>query len=73
MHQVILLGLATDPLVLAEPTLHLLLQQLGFQAAEGEQLIHAQQLIAQIPVIDIAFNRRQDLRQRLGKGNNSWT
>jgi hypothetical protein len=58
-----LLGLGAGFFALGQPALHILLQQLGFQATEAQQLIDAQELLAQEAVIDIALDSGQDLRQ----------
>jgi len=66
-----LLGLGAGIFALGQPALQILLHQLGFQAAEAQQLIDAQELLAQEAVIDIALDSGQDLRQERFKGNNS--
>jgi len=67
----ILLSLGADPFALAQPAAEVFFQQLGFQAALDEQPFDAQQLIPEFPVIDVALDGGQDLRQGRLEGNNS--
>jgi len=60
----VLLGLGADLLVLAPPTLQIFFHQASFQAAGNQQGIDAQQLVAELAIIEVALNGGQDLRQR---------
>ncbi len=67
---VVLLGFGADFFAAPEPAFEIGLQQLGFQAALDEQTVDAQELVAQIAVVDIALDGGQDLREGRLKGNN---
>ena len=68
---VVLLRLGADFFALAQPAAEVGLQELSFQAAEVEQVFDAQELIAQVAVIDIALDGGQDLRQGRLEGDNA--
>ena len=54
-----------------EPTLEILFEEAGFHPGGGEQLtMNAQELVARVAVINIAFDGGQDLRQGQFKGDN---
>jgi len=57
---VVLLGLGADALGPGPPAPELRLKHLGFQAALHQQAVDAQQLVAQLAVIDIALDGGQN-------------
>src|SRR5205807_6026341 len=66
----VLLSLGSGLFAAADPALEILSDQEAFQSAQAQQLIDAQELSAQEPVIDIALDGGQDLRQERFKRNN---
>ncbi len=60
MQLTVLLGFGGDLLVLAHPGLEVSLDELSFQAAAEQLLLDALQLVAEEPIIDIAFDGGQD-------------
>ena len=69
MYLAVLLGFGADLLVAGQPAGQVHLQQLGLQIALHQQCADAQQLRAEIPVIDITLDGRQDQRQGQFKRN----
>jgi len=66
---VVLLGFGAD-FFACQPAVEIGLQELSFQAAEAEEAFDAQELIAQVAVIDIALDGGEDLRQGRLEGDN---
>ena len=71
MELVLLLGLGADALLPGQPALEIRLDHLGFQVALNQQAVDAQQLVAEVAVIDIALDGGQDVGQWQFERNNS--
>ena len=53
---VVLLGAGVDLFAASQPALEIELQELGFQAALGQQLMDVQEVVAEVAVIDVALD-----------------
>ena len=67
---VVLLGLGADALLPGQPALEVRLEHLGFQLALHQQVVDAQELVAEVAVIDIALDGGQALGQWQWERNN---
>jgi hypothetical protein len=53
---VVLLGAGADLFARGQPALEIGLEELGFQAAPNQELTDVQEVVAELTVIDVAFD-----------------